>query len=77
MIVIGFLRSWETVFTKSFFICSRFLSSVMSRRMAATPTGSPNGVVTGTRLACAVRPSGSASSEVPGCPTANSWRSGT
>ncbi len=77
MMVIGFLRSCETVFTKSFFICSRFLSRVMSRRMAATPTGSPNGVTTGTRPAWAVRPSGSVSSEVPGRPTAKSWRSGT
>jgi hypothetical protein len=51
MTVIGPLRSWETVFTKSFFICSMFLSSVMSRRTTATPTGSPNGVVTRTRLA--------------------------
>src|SRR5207244_725190 len=49
--VMGHLMSWETVLTKSLFICSRFLSSVMSRMTAARPTGSPNGVVTCTRLA--------------------------
>src|SRR2546428_641583 len=58
MPVMGPLRSWETVFTKSFFICSRFLSSVMSRRTAARPTGSPHGVATHTRPGSAGPPPG-------------------
>ena len=77
MTVIGLFRSCETVLTNSFFICSRFLSSEMSRRITASPTGSPKGVVTGTMLAWATRPSGSGSSEAPGRPAAKSWRSGT
>jgi len=77
MTVMGPLRSWETVFTKSFFICSMFLSSVISRRITATPTGSPNGVVTRTRLAWAIRPSGSGSSETPSRPATHRSRSGT
>ena len=64
MIEMGFFRSCETVLTNSFFIRSRFLRSVMSRRTAATPTGSPYGVTTETRLAWAVRPSESGSSIV-------------
>ena len=75
--MIGLLRSWDTVLTKSFFIRSRFLSSVMSRRMAARPTGSPYSVVTKTRLAWAVRPSGRRSSTTPGCPISKRRRSGS
>ncbi len=77
MTVIGLFRSCETVLTKSFFICSRFFSKVMSRSTTASPTGSPKGVTTWTRLACAVRPSGSGSSEMPGSPFTNSSRSGS
>ncbi len=58
MVTIGFLRSWDTVVSNSFFICSSVLKSVMSRRMAAKPIASPNGVLTGTTTAWAVRPSG-------------------
>ena len=77
MTVIGLLRSWETAFTKSFFICSRFLSSEMSRRIAARPTGSPKGVTTATSAACATPPSGNGSSDSPGRAAAKSCRSGT
>jgi hypothetical protein len=48
----------------------------MSRRITASPTGSPKGVTTWTMLACAIRPSGSGSSEMPGLPFTNSSRSG-
>jgi len=63
------------VLTNSFFIFSRFFKSVMSRRTTGGPTGSPKGVTTWTMLACATRPSGNGSSEMPGRPFTNSSRS--
>ena len=66
MTAMGFLRSCDTVLTKSFFISSSVLRSVTSRTMAVSPTGSPKPVITGTRSTWAVRPPISASSTVPG-----------
>ena len=71
----GFLRSWETVFTKSFFICSRCLSRVMSRRIAATPDrlAEWRGDEHEARLGAGRRAAGART--VRG-PATNRWRSG-